>query len=253
MIVALIPARGGSKGLPRKNIRPLARHPLIAYSIAAACLASRIDRVVVSTDDEEIAEIGRRYGAEVPFLRPAAMAADHSPDRDFVLHALDWFSAHDRVPDLLVHLRPTTPLRNPHLIDEAIDVLQANEEATSLRSAHEAAESPFKWFTRGADGYFHGLRLADGPDRDFANLPRQAVPRVYVPDGYVDVLRTDIVKQSPTIHGPRILAYVSPSCVEIDTLEDVEVLEYRLSCGGDPLVEFLNTRCADGLTASNKE
>ena len=252
MIVALIPARGGSKGVPRKNIRPLAGHPLVAYSIAAARLASRIDRVVVSTDDEEIAEIGRRYGAEVPFLRPAPLAADSSPDRDFVLHAIDWFAEHDRAPSLLVHLRPTTPLRDPRLIDDAIDRLIANAEATSLRSAHEAAESPFKWFTLGSDGYYHGFR-PPGTEQDFENLPRQAVPRVYVPDGYVDVLRTDIVVRSANIHGPKILAYVSPSCVEIDTLEDVEFLEYRLWRSSNALVDFLNARGASSTTASNKE
>src|SRR5207248_1516291 len=123
--------------------------PLIAYSIAVAKISSRIDRVVVSTDSEEIAEISRLYGAEVPFLRPQVFAGDVSPDREFVIHALEWFQHNEgAVPDYLVHLRPTTPLRDPKLVDDAILATISNSEATSMRSAHKAPESPFKWFTR---------------------------------------------------------------------------------------------------------
>jgi CMP-N,N'-diacetyllegionaminic acid synthase len=244
VIVALVPARAGSKNVPRKNIKLLAGHPLVAYSIIAARNTARIDRVVVSTDCPEIAEISRRYGAEVPFLRPPALAADHSPDRDFVLHALEWFQHNDRLPDLVVHLRPTTPLRDPVLIDEAISVLLAEPEATSLRSAHEAPESPFKWFSRDAGGYFQPLFSEKG--RSVIDLPRQLVPKAYVPDGYVDVVRTDVALRMDTIHGPKILAYVSPRCVEIDTLEDHDFLEYRLRQSGNPLLDLLNTYCAAG-------
>src|SRR5438445_794845 len=110
MIVGIIPARGGSKGVPGKNIRLLAGYPLISYSIVAGRLASAIDQVIVSTDSEEIAEVSRRYEADVPFMRPREFASDSSPDRDFVLHALGWFSTHGiPLPDYLVHLRPTTP------------------------------------------------------------------------------------------------------------------------------------------------
>ena len=137
-VFAIIPARGGSKGVPKKNIRPLAGYPLIAYSIAAARLCSRIDRVIVSTDSEQIAELSRKYGAEVPFMRSPALAGNLSTDREFVIHALEWFGKNEAaVPDYLVHLRPTTPLRDPTLIDEAIAALMSDPEATSLRSGHE--------------------------------------------------------------------------------------------------------------------
>ena len=240
-IYAIIPARGGSKGVPKKNIRPLAGYPLIAYSIAAAKLCSRIDRIIVSTDSEEIAELSRKYGAEVPFMRPAELAGDLSPDRDFVMHALEWFKENEgAVPDYLVHLRPTTPLRDPALIDEAIAAFMSNPEATSLRSGHEAPESPFKWFMRDEQGYFYGFN-PDDPRPGHTNLPRQLFPTVYIPDGYVDVLRTSFVLNSHDIHGNRIMGYVSPMCHEVDSLESLEFLEFHLEKRGSPLLEFLNS------------
>lgn len=242
MITAIIPARGGSKGIPGKNIRLLAGYPLIAYSIAAGMLSSRIDRVAVSTDSEETAEISRRYGAEVPFMRPAEFAGDLSPDRDFVMHALEWFETNEgSVPEFLVHLRPTTPLREPALIDNAIDAIRSNPEATSLRSGHEAPDSPFKWFTRNEQGYFCGLN-PDDPRPIYSNLPRQTFPTLYVPDGYVDVLRTSFVLSADDIHGTRIMGYISPVCVDVDTLEDFDFLEYYIEKRGSHLREFLASR-----------
>jgi N-acylneuraminate cytidylyltransferase len=241
-IFAIIPARGGSKGVPKKNIRPLADYPLIAYSIAAAKLCSGIDRIVVSTDSEEIAELSQKYGAEVPFMRPAALAGDLSPDRGFVMHALERFEKNEgAVPDYFVHLRPTTPLRDPRLVDEAIVAVMSNPEATSLRSGHEAAESPLKWFMRDERGYFYSSN-PDGVRPGYSNMPRQMFPKVYIPDGYVDILRTSFVLSSDDIHGRHIMGYVSPICLEIDTMEDFEFLEFQLAKKGHPLLEFLKSR-----------
>ena len=147
MIIAAIPARGGSKGVPKKNIKLLKDYPLIAYSIIAAKQSKKIDRVIVSTDSEEIAGIAKKYGAEVPFLRPAGFAGDKSPDMEWVLHLLKWLKENEGVePELIVHLRPTTPLRDPDLIDRAIDKIKNNKEATSLRSGQEMDECPYKSF-----------------------------------------------------------------------------------------------------------
>ncbi len=133
-IWALIPARGGSKGVPRKNIRLLGEFPLIAYSIAACKLSSRISRIIVSTDDEEIASIARTYGAEVPFLRPKEVSGDNSTDYEFVQHAIDWFLEHEgTVAEYLTHIRVTTPLRDVRIIDDAIDIFVKNPQYTSLR------------------------------------------------------------------------------------------------------------------------
>lgn len=239
MILGLIPARGGSKGVPGKNIKLLAGYPLIAYSIVAAKQSSGIGRVVVSTDSEKIAEVSRKYGAQVPFMRPAEYASDSSPDRDFVMHALKWSEKNEGImPEFLVHLRPTTPLRDPKLIHEAISAIQSNPEATSLRSGHEAPESPFKWFMHDEDGYFFGFNPSD-PRPGYSNLPRQILPKVYVPDGYVDVLRTSFVLNSDNIHGKRMMGYVSPMCQEVDTPEDFEFLEFQISRKGHPLLDYL--------------
>lgn len=234
---AIIPARGGSKGVPKKNIRLLGGYPLIAYSIVAARLTNQIDRVVVSTDSDEIAEVSRHYGADVPFIRPYEYAQDRSPDGDFVVHAIRWFEENEGgVPDLLVHLRPTTPLRDPVIINMAITEIVKCPEATSLRSAHPCPESPFKWFLKREDGYFTGLQ---SDDMDVLNKPRQMFPTVYVPDGYVDILKTDFIKNSDSIHGNRVLAFISSFCREVDTLEDFEMLEFQVQREGSPLLTYL--------------
>src|SRR5689334_3014090 len=109
-VLAIVPARGGSKGIPRKNLREVAGHPLIAYSIAVALQSREIDRVIVSTDDREIADVARSYGADIPFLRPAELAMDETPDLPVFQHALRWLQREQRYrPDLVVHLRPTSP------------------------------------------------------------------------------------------------------------------------------------------------
>ena len=240
-VLGLVPARAGSKGIPGKNMRELSGHPLVAYSIAAAQMSSLINRVIVSTDSEAIAITALSYGADVPFMRPVALSGDTSPDRDFVLHALAWLEEHESLPELIVHLRPTTPLRDPETIDAAVTALSQHPDATSLRSGHEAAESPFKWFLRTEDGYFEALSSTLVRE-DYAALPRQVVPPVYVPNGYVDVLRTACVRSSNDIHGARILAFMTAPCVEVDTPEDLGLLEYHLSVMGHPLLDALNSR-----------
>jgi len=182
LIYAIIPARGGSKGIPKKNILSIGGFPLIAYSIAAARLCKKIDRIVVSTDSSEIAKIALKFGAEVPYLRPKKFATSKSPDIEFVKHALDWFEKKEGlIPDYLVHLRPTSPLRQPETIGNALRLLLHSRSATSLRSVHELRESPYKLFEI-KDGYLTGLFSGD-PRSEYYNLPRQSFPPVYQPTG----------------------------------------------------------------------
>lgn len=221
---ALIPARGGSKSVPKKNIRPVRGHPMIAYSIAAARLSERIGRVIVSTDSEEIAGVARAYGAETPFLRPPQYAQDNSPDIDFVKHSIEWLYEHEgRIPAYFVHLRPTTPVRSPKLIDSAIAMIQNDSEATSLRSGHICASPPYKWFKEGAGGYL--LPLMPGITCDEANLPRQDFPTVYIPNGYVDILKTEFIIQSGILHGDRMIGFQTEEVPDIDTETDIKKLE----------------------------
>jgi N-acylneuraminate cytidylyltransferase len=236
-IMAIIPARAGSKGVPGKNIKLLGGYPLIAYSIVAARLTKQIGHVIVSTDSKELADISREYGAEAPFLRPAELARDHSTDIDYMLHAIHWLQDNEGlIPDYLVQLRPTTPLREPQIMDEAITAIINRPEATSLRSAHPAPESPFKWFQKNEAGYFKGL--FDGGN-DLLNNPRQGFPDVLIPDGYVDVVKPSFIIHSGLLYGAKMLGFTSPFCTEVDTLNDFEFLEYDLNKNGNALWDYL--------------
>lgn len=251
--ISIIPARGGSKGIPGKNIAPLLGHPLIAYSIAASLASHKISRTIVSTDSEEIAEIARRYGAEVPFLRPAEFSTDMSTDRDFLLHAIAWLGEHEKVkPEYIVHLRPTTPLREPEVIDNAVRLIYDNSSATSLRSAHVASKTPYKWFEMDASGYFKGIR-PDDLRPEYYNLPRQSFPPVYDPNGYVDVLRVSQLLGSPSVHGEAILGFVTPFCHELDSPEDLLLMNYLAERHGSPLLGFLNNKLGPQDKVQNNE
>jgi N-acylneuraminate cytidylyltransferase len=237
-IMAIIPARSGSKGVPHKNIRPLAGHPLLAWSIVAAKLAKRIDRVLVSTDSGEYAAIARSYGAETPFLRPAEFAQDCSNDLEFVRHALTWLQENEgAVPDYLAHLRPTCPNRDPAVIDAAIESILADPEADSLCSAHKVDHPPCKYFKLNADGTFSGYM-----GEELINIPRQQCELAYQPNGHVDVLRSAGVLAGGHLHGSRRLAFFSPDPGDIDTEEDFVAVAERLSSGASQLREYLEAQ-----------
>lgn len=226
-VLALIPARGGSKGVPKKNIKLLGEYPLIAYSIVLSKLSENIDRVVVTTDSQEIANISKKFGAEVPFLRPDNLAGDNEGDFSFVKHAIDWFQENEgAVPEFIAHIRPTTPLRKKYVVDEAIKILKSESEYTSLRSGHKASESPYKWFVKKDNNCFTSLK--EGITNEQANSGRQFFQQVYIPDGYVDVLRTEFVVNNGYLHGDMMYGFESPFCVEVDTLADFHMLEYEL-------------------------
>lgn len=239
--IALIPARGGSKGVPQKNIKRLGGYPLIAYSIAVCEKCNSINRVIVSTDSEEIALISREYGAEVPFLRPKELAGDMSEDYGFIRHALDWLQEKEGgVPEYIVHIRPTTPLRDSDIIDEAINCIINNYSYTSLRSGHEASESPYKWFLRLDNGCFKSIK--EDISNEHANTGRQNFPLVYIPDGYVDVIRSEFALTNGILHGPKMYGFVSPNCIEVDTLADFHILEYELSNNTYELIKYMKER-----------
>jgi len=226
-IVALIPARSGSKGVPGKNIKPLAGFPLIAYSIKAALKSKLIDRVIVSTDSEEYANIAREYGAEVPFLRPSELSGDKAADTDFFKHAIDWFTENEgEVPEYFAHLRPTTPLREPNVIDAALKSF-IGSDFTALRSVHKMTESSYKSFEI-EDGKLKCL-CGGNFDIESANLARQAYPSTYDANGYIDVVRSEMVIQKNLIHSDRVQAYVTDVSYEIDELSDIDFLEYLIN------------------------
>jgi N-acylneuraminate cytidylyltransferase len=226
--IALIPARSGSKGLPHKNIKLLGNHPLIAWSILAATKANEIDRVIVSTDSHEYAAIAKEYGAEVPFLRPLEISGDRSTDYDFIIHALNWLRDFDEEPDLIIHLRPTTPFRNPFLIDKAINFFKGNKQATALRSAHEMSESAYKTFEISEEGRFKRVASVEF-SLDHANNARQQFPPTYMANGYVDVLSTAFIRKNKIIHGDWVVPFLTSLALEVDNEDDFMLLEYELS------------------------
>jgi N-acylneuraminate cytidylyltransferase len=185
-ILALIPARGGSKSIPHKNIKPLAGIPLISYSIAAAKQSERVTRTIVSTDDEEIAHIARSFGAETPFLRPAEFAQDNSLDLPVFTHALRWLEEHEKYhPEIIVQLRPTSPLRPPDCVDAAIEILLDHPEADSVRGVIPSGQNPYKMWLVADQGNMTPLLSLEGIPEPF-NAPRQALPQTYWQTGHVD-------------------------------------------------------------------
>ncbi len=227
-IIAVIPARGGSKGVSDKNIKLLAGKPLIAYSISAGIKSKLIDRVIVSTDSDEYASISKDYGAEAPFIRPNEYSGDNSTDYGFVKHLLDWLTENEGYnPEYIIHLRPTTPLRDPSILDSAIENFMNNIEATSLRSAHEMAETAYKQFEL-EDEYFKTI-CTGSFDLDNANNSRQSFPKTYSPNGYVDILRTSHILENHLLHGNRVMGYVTDFAIEVDTIDDFEFLEWQIN------------------------
>lgn len=220
-VLALIPARGGSKSIPRKNILPLAGFPLIAYSIAAGLAAESVTRVIVSTDDEEIASVSRRYGAETPFLRPAEYARDDTLDLPVFQHTLSWLAENEGYrPEIIVQLRPTSPFRRRRHIDAAVYRLLENPQADAVRTVCVPFQNPYKMWRIGPDGLMQPL-LETSFDEPY-NMPRQALPDVYWQTGYVDAAWADTILTKNSMTGDRILPLViDPSeWVDIDSHDD---------------------------------
>ena len=237
-ILALIPARGGSKSIPHKNIRPLAGHPLIAYSIAAARLSKLVTRTIVSTDDDEIALISQGYGAETPFIRPAEFAQDNTTDFPVFTHALSWLNEHEAYqPDILVQLRPPPPIRPPDCVDQAIQILLDHPEADSVRGIIPSGQNPFKMWQVTGQGHMTPLLNLPGVPEPF-NSPRQALPQTYWQTGHIDAIRLSTILQKGSLSGEIIYPiHIDPLyAIDIDTLRDWTRAEWLISQGDQLMV-----------------
>lgn len=220
-VLAVIPARGGSKGLPGKNIRMLGGYPLIAWSIAAAKQSDAVDRVICTTDSPEIAAIAREFGAEVPFMRPSELAGDDTLDLPVFQHALAWLDENEAyAPDYVVQLRPTSPFRSPSLIGDTVALLEADAAATSVRSIAEAPKSPFKMWRPTAGPYLQNLLDEPGIFEPYNSL-RQLLPPVYWHTGTIDTIRTTTITGG-SMTGANVLPVKIPDAylIDIDTAED---------------------------------
>ena len=228
-IVAIIPARGGSKSIPKKNIRLLGGAPLLAYSIAAALQSAYTDRVIVSTDSEEIARVALEWGAEVPFLRPPELAADHTTDFPVFEHAIRWLKENEGYhADCTVQLRPTSPFRPPHLVDDAIERLCKHPQADSVRCITPSGQNPFKMW-RIAGKHLEPL-LHPGLPEPY-NQPRQLLPDTFWQSGHVDVIRYETIATKKSLTGDVILPCIVPPeyAIDLDNLYQWDYAEHVLA------------------------
>ena len=221
--LALIPARGGSKGIPRKNIRDFAGYPLIAWSIAAAKQASCVTRVILSTDDEEIAAVARGYGAETPFLRPSELAQDQTIDLPVFEQALKWLEENEEyIPDTIIQLRPTSPIRPKDCVDSAVKILMEHEDADCVRGVVPAGQNPHKmWRLNGNNKPMNPLLQVEGIPEPY-NAPRQILPPVYWQTGHIDAIRVSTIVQKKSLTGDVIYPLIIDPryTVDIDNLSD---------------------------------
>ena len=224
-VVGVITARGGSKSIPKKNIALLAGKPLIAWTIETALRSAALSRVIVSTNDIEIAEVAREWGAEAPFLRPAELARDDSPHIPVVVHAVEWLESHeDTRPDYVLLLQPTSPLRSVEDIDNAIR-LGLEKDADSVVSVCQASSHPYLAKCLTADG-----RLQDFVPKPEGYLPRQALTPAYVVNGALYLARRDVLIEKQTFYTERTYAYVMPPerSLDIDTPWDLYLADLIL-------------------------
>jgi len=278
-ILAIIPARSGSKSIKDKNIRIVGGKPMLVHSVEHARASKLVTRVILSTDSPEYAEIGRKAGAEVPFIRPACYAADDSLDIDVFEHALAWLKENEGYePDVVVHLRPTFPTRNPEDIDKMVELLLDHPECDCVRSVAESKETPFKmWVIDNGDPGSGDFDINDGksyergdanngkpggngdanedkptesadidndasehelgiikpvvmiPGMEACSMPRQALPKVYLQNACIDVIRTETITEKHSMIGDMVLGYLMKDDCDIDYEEDLKRADAALN------------------------
>lgn len=223
-VIAIVPARCGSKGIKDKNLKELKGHSLLEWSIKSATKSKEIDRVFVSTDSESYGEIAKSLGAEVPFLRPKEISGDKSSDIEFLTHFLSEAPKLKINPSLIIHLRPTSPTRFPDILDNAINVFKNSSKYTSLRSIHEMSESAYKTFEITKDELLL-TTFEKKSDIESSNKARQSFPKTYFANGYIDIIRPDLITQYNLMHGNQVLGFKTDPIIEVDTLYDFNLLE----------------------------
>jgi CMP-N,N'-diacetyllegionaminic acid synthase len=223
-VLAIVPARGGSKGIPRKNLVQLAGEPLLVHSIRHALESQRVTRTIVSTDDEEIAEVARKAGAEVPFLRPEELAGDTVLDFPVFHHALTWLEDTEQYrPRIVVHLRPTTPVREPAWIDGAVEALESCPDADSVRSVSQPHQHPYRMFSIDGDGFLEPLMETTHAEPFL--LRRQELPEYWYYNCVLDVSRRQTILGQHSMTGEKILPFRMDDAdvVDVDGPRDLHI------------------------------
>jgi len=212
--IVIIPARGGSKSLPQKNILLLKGKSLLCYSVDYSLKSVLVASTVVSTDSQEIADIAKNCGASVPFLRPGEFARDDTRDYPVIRHALDFFEGQGQVFDLYILLRPTSPLRPPGLIEKALEIMESNPGATSVRSMARIKEHPYRAWGQRNDGSVSGFVSSE---IEPYNIPRQELPELYFQTGDIEVIRRETI-----IEGSISGECVFPLFIDHEDMIDID-------------------------------
>lgn len=228
-ILAIIPARGGSKGIPKKNIKELVGKPLIAYTIEEAKKSKYINRIIVTTDSKEIAEIANKYGAEIPFIRPEELSQNATLDLPVFQHCLNWLKDNESyLPDIIVHLRPTAPLRQTEHIDFGIEVMLKNiKEADSVRSVAKVDAHPLKMWRLEGDRLSSFIPEDVYKIKESYNMPRQKLPSAFIQNGSVDVIKKDTIMKQNSMTGKNIFGFEmkGEESINIDNILDFMIAE----------------------------
>lgn len=231
-ILGIIPARGGSKSIPHKNIYPLRGKPLLYYTIRASKDSRLLSRTILTTDDEKIAAVGKKYGFEVPFIRPKELALDKTPDLPVFQHALQWLKANEGyVPDIIVQLRPTSPLKSGADIDRAVKLLIDHKKADSVRAVRVPPQTPFKmWTMNKKTGFLDPLLPKAFPEvfkkfKEPFNMPRQVLPQTLEYSAYIDVLRYNTIMKKHSMSGKYALPFTYEEWRDID-IDSMRELRY---------------------------
>lgn len=220
-IVTIIPARGGSKGIKKKNIALLNGKPLLSYSIEYSLKCPLVKRTIVSTDDLEIADVAKKYGAEVPFIRPIEYAQDDTPDYPVFRHALDWLEQQENTKnDIFVLLRPTSPLRPEGLIEKGYYLLLKYPDASSVRTVALCKQHPYRMFK--IKRYFIVPVVNDSTFEPY-NIPRQKLPDLYFQTGDLEMMRRKALIEENSISGKTIVPLIisAADMIDIDEQKDL--------------------------------
>ena len=229
-VLGLVLARGGSKGIPKKNLKVIGSKSLVGHSIYHGLQSKLINRVIVSTDSEEIADEARLHGAEVPFMRPSELAKSETLDLPVVLHTLEFLNQNENyVPDFIVHLRPTAPYRQESWIDEAVRLLIENPDAHSVRSVSHPSMHPYRMFDIDKNGYLRPLMIDRHPEPYV--LRRQDLPPVLFYNCVIDVTKPETLFKHNSMTGKKILPYVisADQVFDIDRESDLKYAEFMLA------------------------
>ena len=222
-IIAVIPARSGSKSFKNKNIHIYKNKPLIYHSIKLAKESKYIDRVLISTDSKRYRDISKKFGAEVPFLRPKKISKDNSTDLEWAKHIANYLKKNENYsPDIIIHLRPTTPNRDLNIFNKGIKFFLKNlKKVNGMRSVSKLNQPPQKMFMIKKNllvGYFNKTLRGE-----YYNLPRQVYDECYLPNGYIDIIKPSYFLKKNTLMGNKILAYLTPHTLDIDTKDDFKI------------------------------